>query len=239
MMDGVFAPFKWEALFAQGDQLLQAFLNTVLISLLALLIALALGFLFGLMSYSRYRAPRALNRVYVEIVQNIPLLLQIFVLYAVLPLFGVMLGTFLIGVMGIGLYHGAYISEVVHSGIASVQRGQFEAARSQGFSYRETMMHIILPQAIRTVLPPLAVQAANLIKNTSVLALVAGGELMYFSNSFAYGTSYYGPAYVVAGILYFILCFPLSRFAKRLEEKQQREVKPGEEEITCQNYLHG
>lgn len=238
-MDGVFAPFKWEALFARGPELGQAFLNTVLISLLALGIALAIGFLFGLMSYSQYKIPRGINRVYVEIIQNIPLLLQIFVLYAVLPLFGLVIGTFLIGVVGIGLYHGAYISEVVHSGIASVQKGQFEAARSQGFSYRETMMNIVLPQAVRTVLPPLAVQAANLIKNTSVLALIAGGELMYFSNSFAYGTSYYGPAYVVAGILYFLLCFPLSRFAKRLEEKHKQEIKPGEEDVTCQNYLRG
>ena len=135
-------------------------------------------------------------------------------LYAVLPLFGLMLGTFLIGVVGIGIYHGAYMSEVVNSGLASVPKGQFEAAKSQGFTYWETMRNIILPQAIRTMLPPLAVQAANLIKNTSVLALIAGGELMYFSNSFAYSTSFYGPAYVVAGILYFILCFPSSRRAK-------------------------
>ncbi|MEA5002955.1 MAG: amino acid ABC transporter permease [Christensenella sp.] len=238
-MNDVFAPFKWEALFARGDELAQAFLNTVLISLLALLIALALGFLFGMMSYAKHRAPRAINRVYVEIVQNIPLLLQVFVLYAVLPLFGVMIGTFMIGVMGIGIYHGAYISEVVHSGLSSVQKGQFEAARSQGFTYWETMRHIILPQSIKTMMPALAVQAANLIKNTSVLALIAGGELMYFSNSFAYGTSYYGPAYVVAGVLYFLLCFPLSRLAKRLEERRKKEIKPGEEDITCQNYLRG
>ena len=85
------------------------------------------------MSYSKYKVPRGLNRIYVEIVQNIPLLLQIFVLYAVLPLFGLMLGTFLIGIVGIGLYHGAYMSEVVRSGLSAVPRGQFEAAKSQGF----------------------------------------------------------------------------------------------------------
>lgn len=238
-MNDVFAPFKWEALFEQRDALLQAFLNTIIISALALVIALALGFLFGMMSYAKHKVPRGVNRVYVEIVQNIPLLLQIFVLYAVLPLFGLMLGTFLIGVVGIGIYHGAYMSEVVNSGLASVPKGQFEAAKSQGFTYWETMRNIILPQAIRTMLPPLAVQAANLIKNTSVLALIAGGELMYFSNSFAYSTSFYGPAYVVAGILYFILCCPISRLAKRLEEKKRKDVKLEEEERTCQYYLHG
>lgn len=238
-MNDVFALFKWEALFEQSGALLRAFLNTLLISALALALALALGFLFGIFSYSRHRALRGVNRVYVEMVQNIPLLLQIFVLYAVLPLFGLVMGTFTIGVVGIGIYHGAYISEVVHSGIAAVSRGQFEAAKSQGFGWGASMRYIILPQAIRAVLPPLAVQAANLIKNTSVLALIAGGELMYFSNSFAYSTSYYGPAYVVARALYFVLCFPLSRFAKRLEEKQKQSAKPGEEERTCKYYLHG
>jgi len=238
-MNDVFAPFKWEALWEQRAELGTAFLNTIIISVLALAIALVLGFLFGIMSYSKYRVPRGINRVYVEIVQNIPLLLQIFVLYAVLPLFGIMMGTFLIGVVGIGIYHGAYMSEVVHSGLDSVPRGQFEAAMSQGFTHGETMRHIIIPQAIRSMMPPLAVQAANLIKNTSVLALIAGGELMYFSNSFAYGTSFYGPAYVVAGILYFILCFPLSRLAKRLEEKRKKTLTPEEEARTCQYYLHG
>ena len=131
-MNDVFAPFKWEALFEQRDALLQAFSNTIIISALALVIALALGFLFGMMSYAKHKVPRGVNRVYVEIVQNIPLLLQIFVLYAVLPLFGLMLGTFLIGVVGIGIYHGAYMSEVVNSGLASVPKGQFEAAKSQG-----------------------------------------------------------------------------------------------------------
>ena len=81
------------------------------------------------------------------------------------------------------------------------------------------MFVIILPQAIRIIMPPLAVQAANLVKNTSVLALIAGGELMYFSNSFAGATSYYGPVYVVAALLYFAICFPLSRLALYLEHR--------------------
>ncbi|MFR1167596.1 MAG: ABC transporter substrate-binding protein/permease [Adlercreutzia equolifaciens] len=139
--------------------------------------------------------PARLTRVYVETVQSIPLLLQVFVLYAVFPLIGLTIASFWIGVIAIGAYHGGYMSEVVRSGIGSVHRGQFEAAKSQGFSPVQTMTLIILPQAMRIILPPLAVQAANLVKNTSVLALIAGGELMYFANSFAGDTSYYGPAH--------------------------------------------
>ena len=165
-----------------------------------------------------------------ETVQNIPLLLQVFVLYAEFPLLGLTIASFWIGVIAIGAYHGGYMSEVVRSGIGSVHRGQFEAAKSQGFSPVQTMTLIILPQAMRIILPPLAVQAANLVKNTSVLALIAGGELMYFANSFAGDTSYYGPAYVAAAVLYFAICFPLSRAAVYLERRMgtHRHVATGD-----------
>ncbi len=249
-MGEIFAPYKWEALFARWPDILAAFGTTVAISACALMIALALGFFFSVLSVSRFAPLRAVARIYVEVVQNIPLLLQVFVLYAVFPLLGLSLASFWIGVLAIGVYHGGYISEVVRSGIGSIHRGQFEAAKSQGFSYLQTMTLIVLPQAMRIILPPLAVQAANLVKNTSVLALIAGGELMYFSNSFAGDTSYYGPAYVAAAVLYFIICFPLSRAAVYLEHRMRRhrhvvtgdaleelesdgvEVTPGTHDIT-------
>ena len=132
--------------------------------------------MFGVLSVSRIPVLRGITRVYVEVVQNVPLLLQVFVFYAIFPLLGLSLAAFWIGVLAIGIYHGGYISEVVRSGIGSIHRGQFEAAKSQGFSYWQSMFVIILPQAIRIIMPPLAVQAANLVKNTSVLALIAGGH---------------------------------------------------------------
>ncbi|WP_139314659.1 ABC transporter permease subunit, partial [Desulfosporosinus metallidurans] len=88
-----------------------------------------------------------------------------------------------VGVLGVGVYHGAYIAEVVRAGISSIHRGQMEAALSQGFSFWGAMRHVILPQASRLVLPPLTNQAVNLIKNTSVLAMIAGGDLMYHADS--------------------------------------------------------
>lgn len=229
-MIDAFAGYKWEALFERWPDILQAFGTTIGISVFALIISLILGTLFGVLSVSRFPVFRGVTRAYVEVVQNIPLLLQVFVFYAIFPLIGLKLSSFLIGVIAIGIYHGGYISEVVRSGIGSIHRGQFEAAKSQGFSYWQMMFIVILPQAMRIILPPLAVQAANLIKNTSVLALIAGGELMYFSNSFAGSTSYYGPVYVVAAVLYFIICFPLSRLAIYLEKRTRshRHVATGE-----------
>lgn len=101
-MTEIFAPYKWEALFARWPDILAAFGMTAAISALALVIALVLGFVFGVFAVSRFRILRALTRVYVETVQNIPLLLQVFVLYAVFPLIGLTIASFWIGVIAIG-----------------------------------------------------------------------------------------------------------------------------------------
>ncbi len=145
MLD-IFAPYKWEALFERWPDILMAFGTTVGISVLALVIALALGIVFGVLSVSRIPVLRGITRVYVEVVQNVPLLLQVFVFYAIFPLLGLSLAAFWIGVLAIGIYHGGYISEVVRSGIGSIHRGQFEAAKSQGFAYWQSMFMIILPR---------------------------------------------------------------------------------------------
>ena len=118
-----------------------------------------------------------------------------------------------IGVIGLGIYTGAYISEVVRTGISSIPHGQTEAALSQGFTHLQAMRYIILPQSVKIALPPLVNQMVALIKNTSVLAMIAGGDLMYRSNAWASnGTLSYGPAYLTCGILFFCLCFPLTYF---------------------------
>ena len=124
-----------------------------------------------------------------------------------------------IGIFGVGMYHGAYIAEVVRAGIQSIGRGQLEAALSQGLTYVGAMRHIIIPQAMRIVLPPLTNQAVNLIKNTSVIAIIAGGDLMYAGDSFAGRYGHYGPTYVIVGLGYFLMCFPLAVLTRRLEDR--------------------
>jgi putative glutamine transport system permease protein len=220
-MSGQFASERWINFFTSyGNEMLQAFLRTLSISIIALVLALVLSIVFGVMSMSKNGLARAISRVYVEFFQNMPLLILVFVCYNLFPLINITLEPFAIGCIIIGLYHGAYIAEVVRSGIMSINKGQFEAAYSQGFTYLETMRYIILPQMLTIVLPPTAVQAANLVKNTSVLAMIAGHEIMYAANSYGYSTLNYGPPLVTAGILYFIICFPISTWAKKLERKR-------------------
>jgi len=221
---GPFAWFKWEALFRDWSIFAEGFANTVLASALALVLALVLGTIFGVFGASHWQLAKIINRVYVEFIQNTPLVIQVFFLYHGLPHLGLMLPVLAVGIFGVGVYHGAYIAEVVRAGIQSIHRGQVEAAFSQGFSYIGTMRYIILPQAAKVVLPPLTNQAVSLIKNTSVLALVAGGDLMYHADSWSSNNIYYGPAYVAVGLLYLILCYPLASLARHLERKAEVSV---------------
>ncbi|MGN0144194.1 MAG: amino acid ABC transporter permease [Clostridium sp.] len=224
-MNGPFAWFKWEALFTDYHIFLEGFIVTLEVGILGLVLALILGTISGIMSTSKVKLLRGISRAYVEIIQNTPLVIQVFFLFNGLPYIKVVLPVFLIGILGVGVYHGAYISEVVRAGITSVPKGQFEAAYSQGFSNFDTMRYIILPQTVKIIMPPLTNQLVNLIKNTSVLAMIAGGDLMHNADSWSSGNMFYGPAYVVTGMLYFVLCYPLSIFARRLEHKEKKVKK--------------
>ncbi|HWP95444.1 MAG TPA: amino acid ABC transporter permease [Syntrophomonadaceae bacterium] len=216
-MDQVFAGFKWIALFKEWPIFLDGFATTLELSILALLLALVLGVIFGVLGSSYWKAFKLANRGYVEFFQNTPLVIQIFFLYHGLPHLGINLPVFLVGILGVGVYHGAYVAEVVRAGIESVHKGQMEAAYSQGFSYWQAMRYIILPQVKRVVLPPMTNQAVNLIKNTSVVAMVAGGDLIYQADCWSSQNLFYGPAYVITGLLYLSVCLPLATFARRLE----------------------
>lgn len=221
-MNSPFAWFKWEAVFRDYNVFFEGFLTTLEVAVLGLALALILGVIFGVLSTSKLKFLKIISRIYVEIIQNTPLVIQIFFLFNGLPYIKVVLPVFAIGVLGVGVYHGAYIAEVVRTGIISTPKGQFEAAKSQGFSHTQTMRYIILPQTIKIIIPPLTNQLVNLIKNTSVLAMIAGGDLMYTTDSWSSSNMYYGPAYAVSGMLYFIMCYPLARFARKLELKEKK-----------------
>ena len=214
-----FALWRWESLHENSSEFGDGFIRTNLVAAMALLMALVIGVVVGTMSTAKGRLPRAVARIYVEMFQNIPLVIQIFFMYNGLAMAGLVLSEFTIGVVGVGMYDGAYIAEVVRAGILAVPKGQEEAAYSEGFNYIQTMRYVILPQMVKIILPPLTNQAVNLIKNTSVLAIIAGADLMYVADSYASYSLNYGPAYAVAGLLYFLLCFPLATFARKYEQK--------------------
>lgn len=222
MIKGLLDVKRWEALWdAIPEYYIPGFLQTLKIAIVGLIVALILGILFGILSTMKFKPAKILSRIYVEIIQNTPLALQVLFYYSVLPMLfsssGFRIPKFILGVIGVGVYHGAYISEVIRTGIEAIPKGQSEAASSQGFTYIQTMYHIILPQTIKIIMPPLANQALNLVKNTSILAMVAGMDLMYFTDSWGAERGYFAQAYFTSALLYFVICFPLARLARYLE----------------------
>lgn len=220
-----FALSRWAAFFSNFGEFAKGFLYTLGMSVGALILALILGIIFGAMSSSKNKVLKAIARVYVEVFQNTPLLVQfVFVYYglAILSNSTIMISAFFTAVLCVGVYHGAYIAEVIRSGIEAVPRGQTEAALSQGFTYSQTMSMIILPQAIRTILPPMTNQVVNLIKNTSTVAIISGADIMFTAKAWAYDTTNYVPAFAGAALLYFIMCFPLATWARRKEEANRK-----------------
>lgn len=215
-----FALFKWQALLTDYHLFVDGLTVTLEVVVGALILSVALGIIFGIASVFPNKLLRAVTRVYVEFFQNTPLVIQVIFIYNALPYAKIVLPVVAIGILGVGIYTGAYMAEAVRGGILAVPKGQTEAALSQGFSYWQLMFRIILPQAKDTILPTMGNQVINLVKNTSVLAMIAGGDLMYQADSWSGSNMYYGPAYVVTGLCYWIICFILSKCVAKMEQRR-------------------
>ncbi len=228
-MSGLFSADAWRTVWTYRATFLHGLGNTVELAVVALLLSLVLGMLFGLLSTSGKKPLAALARIYVELIQNTPLLLQMCFLYYLLAFSGNSIGILPTGMIALGVYHGAYMSEVIRAGIQAVPKGQSEAAQAQGFGYLGRMYYIILPQSIKMILPPMVNQVVNLIKNTSCLYIVGGADLISVTYNFVTGSNTggaYAPAYIVSGVLFFAICFPLSTLASIWETSlKKREAQ--------------
>lgn len=233
MLDGLLDPLRWERTLSNMGPFWEDWAFTLKVVLAGLALSLALGTLLGVFSTTRSKVLRAISRVYVEFYQNTPLPVQVFFMYTAGPqvlqaITGaaspVRIAPFALGVLGVGLYHAAYVSEVIRTGIESVPKGQMEAALSQGFTRVQGYVYVILPQTFKVILPPLCNQALNLVKNTSVLALIAGGDLMYNADNYV-STYGYLQGYIMCCLLYFIICFPLALLVQYLERRSKRRPR--------------
>ncbi len=231
-MTEMFSAAAWRKVWTYRLTFLLGLWNTVRTAFLGLLLSVALGVIFGLMATSGKKSLKRISRVYVELIQNTPLLLQMCFVYYAFAFSGHSLSIIFTGVLALGVYHGAYMAEVIRAGIEAIPKGQFEAAHSQGFGYVSTMSEIILPQSIKIILPPMVNQVVNLIKNTSCLYIIGGADLISLTYSFVTGATTggaYAPAYLVSGLLFFIICFPLSTLATVWEtalKKRERAAVP-------------
>jgi His/Glu/Gln/Arg/opine family amino acid ABC transporter permease subunit len=199
--------------------LVKGALITLEVSALALALALVIGVVVGVAATSRFRPARAVARIYVEIIRSVPLLVQLFFVYYGLPLtFKVNFSPYQAATVALSLYGGAYMVEAVRSGIQSVGRHQWEAARALSLRYWPTMTHVVAPQAVRVTLPAAVGIFISLLKGSSVASIIGFVELLQTAVNIRNSIFSLSPL-LVAGILYFLMCYGLSRFGARVERR--------------------
>ncbi|MFT8949882.1 MAG: amino acid ABC transporter permease [Liquorilactobacillus hordei] len=202
-----------------GQELLTGLGNTILCSVIALFFSLIIGSTFAIFEVLPSKFLRFIGRIYIEVFRNIPLLVIGMFFYVVVPQYILPMDGFTAGTIGLTLYTSSFIAETVRAGIQAVDSGQMEGARANGLSFMQAMWHIVLPQAFKYVIPPLGNQFINLVKNSSVLAFVAGFDLMYQGDMIASATFDTFNTYIAVGFLYLIITLPLSYYMRYLEKK--------------------
>jgi aspartate/glutamate/glutamine transport system permease protein len=200
--------------------ILEGFLVTLEVAFLSILFSFVIGTAAGILRYTGMPVVARLTALLVDIIRNLPLLLIIFSIKMVLPQLGIKLSVFWAAVAGLTIFEGAMIAEIVRSGLKSIDKGQIEAARSSGLSYVQTLWHIILPQGLRRMSPPLVSQFISLLKDTSLAVIISLPELMHNVQIVGgHNFNYVIPALMLAALLYFGVNYTLSIVARRLEAR--------------------
>ena len=202
-------------------QLLRGARLTILLTALTLVIGIPAGLCVALLRISPLPPLKFLATVYVEIVRGTPLLMQIYVIYFVLPRIGLQFSPLIAGVLALSLNAAAYICEIFRAGIESIDIGQMEAARSLGMNYSAAMRWVILPQTVRRVLPPLTNEAVSLLKDSSLVSVVALSELMRVGKELATNSGEPTQIYLSVALIYLCMTLPLTYLVRRLEAKWQ------------------
>ena len=216
--------WNWGSVYSYRWNLFSGWLVTIGISLAALLLSVVIGLVFALARRSSLLALRSFAHLYVELVRGTPLLVQILIFfYVVADAFHVQ-NRYVAGVLILSCFSGAYISEVIRAGIESVGESQIESARAIGLTPTQTYRFVIFPQALRVSLPPLVGQFVSLIKDSSLLSIIAVNEFTQTArdvNSVTYSTL---ECYLPLAAGYLLLTLPLSLFLRRLEQQLRFET---------------
>jgi glutamate transport system permease protein len=228
-------PQRWSVLFdpASGvpQALGEALLRTLRVAAVGMVFATVLGLLLAVGRLSDRRPVRIVVTTVIEFFRAIPLLVVIFALYFVLPSFGIRLSTYAALTIGLVLYNMAVLAEIFRAGIQSVDRGQSEAAYGLGLRKSQVMRLVLLPQAVRRMLPVLVAQLVVLLKDSSLGFIIGYFELLRQARSLVefftprFGNEYTFQLYVAAGLIYIIINVLLSQLAKYIERRSRRSPK--------------
>jgi len=210
--------FNTEIIALTWPNLLRGLLMTLLLCLFVIPLGLMGGLCVALLSTSRFRAVRWATIVYVDLFRAIPPLALLIFIWAGLPFAGIRLSPFAAVCISFLLNNSAYYGEIYRAGIESIGTGQMQAARSTGLSSLQAMAYVILPQAVRNVLPDLISNTVEVVKLTSLASVVALPELMYSANM-ARSVTYNASPLVMAALIYLALLWPVVRLLSRLENR--------------------
>jgi glutamine transport system permease protein len=214
---------RWEVMTDSFDPLLRGTVITLQLTAGAVGIGIIIGLVMALLRLSRNPILRGISIAYVDFFRGTPLLVQILMVYFAVPqLLGFQIPgnyQFIAGISAMGLNSGAYISEIFRAGIQSIDRGQTEAARSLGMSQAQAMRYVILPQAVKRVIPPLGNEFIALLKDSSLVAIIALEDLMYTAKIIAGRTYQPFPVYLMAALFYLVMTLILSRLVNYTERR--------------------
>lgn len=200
--------------------LLQGLWMTVKVSLISIALSFVVGLILGVVRYVKIKYLSAIVGFIVDIIRNLPLLLIIFFSYFGLPAIGLRVDPMEAAITALVVFEGAMLAEIVRAGIGAVPKGQMEGARSNGMTYFQALYHVILPQALTMMIPALLSQFVSLVKDTSLATIIVLPELLYHAQIiYSQDPNYIIPMYAIIAVMYFILCFCLSRIASHLQTR--------------------
>jgi len=192
---------------------------TVLLSVLAFVAGGLLGFVFLMVRVSRRRWLRTIGGAYIELFQGTPLLAQLFLAFFGLPLIGIETSALTAAGLALALWSAAFLAEIWRACVEAIPRAQWEASASLGMTYPQQMRHVILPQAVQIAIPPTVGFAVQVVKGTALASVIGFVELSRASTMIANASFQPLTAYGFAALLYFVLCWPLSKASRLLERR--------------------
>lgn len=238
LMGNMAYTWDWTVVWRYRALFLTGFKNTILVSCGAIVLGLAIGLLAGLSRVSNNIWLREASTLYVWIFRGTPLLTQIFIFYFCL---GVVLhfdDPFLVGMVTLAFFSGAYITEMVRAGIESIGPGQWEAARSTGLSHTQALRLVVFPQALKRIIPPVTGQFVSLIKDSSLLSIISVRELSKGAEMVNAATYKTFEAYLPLALFYLLLTYPLTILTSHLEKRMIYRSTPGASKTTAKEPAH-
>lgn len=200
--------------------LLEGFYVTLKVAVISIILSFTIGGIVGTLRFAKIPVLSNILAVVVEVIRNLPLLLIILFTYLALPELGINLSITVSAIVALTVFESAMLAEIVRGGLNSIEKGQMEAARSSGLTYVQALRTVILPQALRRMVPNLVSQFISLLKDTSLAVVIALPELLHHAKIIqAQQQSYVIPIFILIALMYFVVNYILSLIAKRLELK--------------------